>query len=162
MNGGEISLTSSDDGFNASDGSSSSFGFGLGKTEGELPLLEINGGTVLALGASGMAERFSENSKQVFIDAVLDFNYERGDILLIKDAKGNEIFQYQVKKSGNSVIFSSDQLKDGEKYIITVGDHTTEVTAGLESSLKGGIFGGSGRDTIGGRNTGRGLSGERS
>lgn len=195
VNGGEISLISSDDGFNASAGSS--YGFGPGKTEGDLPLLEINGGiisvnasgdgldsngdlvihggtvyidgptnsgngaldsgsesggdcyitggTVLALGALGMAERFSESSSQVFLDAALDFQYESGDTLVITDAQGNEIFRYEVKKSGNSVIFSSEQLKDGEKYIITVGDHTTEVTAGLESSLKGGTFGGSGR-----------------
>lgn len=201
INGGNISLISYDDGFNASDGSSSGFGFGKVATEGELPLLEINGGiisvnasgdgldsngdlvirggtvlvdgptnsgngaldsgtesggdcyitggTVLALGASGMAESFSKNSSQVFIDAAMDFQYESGDTLLITDAQGNEIFQYEVKKSGNSIVFSSNQLKDGEKYIITVGDHFTEATAGLESSLQGGFFGGFGR---GGRN----------
>ena len=52
VNGGEISLTSSDDGFNASDGSSSGFGFGKVTTEGELPLLEINGG-IISVNASG-------------------------------------------------------------------------------------------------------------
>ena len=105
----------------------------------------IAGGIVLALGASGMAESFSEDSSQVFIDAALDFQYESGDTLLITDIQGNEIFQYEVKKSGNSVIFSSEQLKDGEKYTITVGDNFTETTAGFESSLKGASFGGLGR-----------------
>ncbi len=197
VNGGEISLISSDDGFNASDGSSSGFGFGKVTTEGELPLLEINGGiisvnasgdgldsngdlvihggtvyidgptnsgngaldsgsesggdcyitggTVLALGASGMAECFSENSSQVFLDAALDFQYESGDALVITDALGNEVFQYEVKKSGNSVIFSSELLKNGETYTITVGGNCTESTAGLESSLQGGFSGRFGR-----------------
>ena len=99
-------------------------------------VLLINKGTIVALGASGMAETFSSESEQTSISSSFDQTFEAGDTLTITDSAGNIIFEYEIQKSGNHVVFSSAELVDGETYEITVSDETKEVTAGAEEEHK--------------------------
>lgn len=94
----------------------------------------IYGGTILALGASGMEEVFSDNSDQTWIHYDFTSDFGEGDELTITDAQGKVLFEYVVNKSGNCVIFSGLELVEGETYTLTVGDQTAEVVAGESTS----------------------------
>ena len=97
--------------------------------------LIVNGGTVIALGSTGMIEAFSDNSEQNSFIVTIENGYESGDTITIADAEGAVIYEYTAAKSGNAVIFSSEQLTIGENYTVTVNEETQEIT--LDSVCSG-------------------------
>jgi len=103
--------------------------------------LRVTGGTVLAIGASGMAECFDSTSTQAFIS--VNARWNAGDTLLVTDGEGTELLRHTAAKSGQSVIFTSPQLREGDTVKVQAGDAETEATAGFESTSGG--FGGFGR-----------------
>ena len=87
----------------------------------------ISGGTVVALGASGMAENFGNTSTQcAFLTTMNSFG--AGETITITDSQGNVLYTGTTVKSGNSVVFSSPALTVGETYTVTIGDKSTMVT----------------------------------
>lgn len=102
----------------------------------------ISGGTVLALGSSGMAETFSADSKQCSFMHTLSSTYSEGSRIVIKDSDGEEMYTYTAKKNGNMVIFSSPELKEGETYILEVDGQKEEITMDSVSVSNGGGMGG--------------------
>lgn len=84
--------------------------------------LLVNGGVVLALGASGMDETFSSRSGQNSLRVTLAQRFAAGEQLTITDENGSELFGYQIIKSGNSLVFSSPLLYRGQTYTVRVGD----------------------------------------
>ena len=75
----------------------------------------INGGTLVAAGASGMAEIPSSNSKQ----NIVSINTSTSDSdLAIVDSNGNIVIQFDAIKQYQSVIISSPSLVKGETYSI--------------------------------------------
>lgn len=98
---------------------------------------QIEGGTIIAVGSSGMAETFGDSSKQCSFRYNLESRFAENTEISILDEKGNEIFQYKTKKNGNSVIFSSPELEKGKKYTLKVGDQTEEMTLNDISSTFG-------------------------
>lgn len=89
--------------------------------------LPDNGGTVLAIGSSGMAETFGEGSEQYSFRCILDTPYEAGSEIVITDAAGKELYRHTAAKKGASVVFSSPELVLGETYSLHVGEQTLEV-----------------------------------
>lgn len=87
----------------------------------------IKGGTVLAIGSSGMAETFDERSEQCSFRCILDTPYEAGSEIVITDAAGKELYRHTAAKKGASVVFSSPELVLGETYSLHVGEQTLEV-----------------------------------
>lgn len=87
----------------------------------------IKGGTVLAIGSSGMAETFGEGSEQCSFRCILDTPYEAGSEIVITDAAGKELYRHTAAKKGASVVFSSPELVLGETYSLHVGEQTLEV-----------------------------------
>ncbi len=86
---------------------------------------EIHGGTVLAIGASGMAERFGDSSTQDSFRVKMGVQDADTEIV-IEDADGNELFSHTSAKSFSSIVFSSPELQTGEDYTVTAGDeHVT-------------------------------------
>ena len=172
VNGGDIKANSSDDGFNAADGSVSSnemrksdncyieinagdiyvnaSGDGLDSNGdlritggnvyvdgpvsggdsaidyGDGAVATISGGNLVAVGSSGMAESFSDSSKQSVMLVVTGTDMIEGKVTL-KDSNGKEILSYEPSKSYNCVIISNDSLKKGETYTLETGDVTTTV-----------------------------------
>lgn len=98
---------------------------------------QIEGGTIIAVGNSGMAETFGDSSKQCSFRYNLESSYTENTEISILNEDGKEIFQYKTKKTGNSVIFSSPELEKGKKYTLKVGDQTKEVTLSDISSSFG-------------------------
>ncbi len=107
-------------------------------------VIKVNGGTIIALGASGMAEVPDNDSAQASFRIVTSTNIASGSKIVIKNASGEEIYSYTTQKTGNSVVFSSDKLKVGETYTVTIGEtvQTVEMTSNVTLLGSGGNFGG--------------------
>lgn len=87
----------------------------------------INGGTVVAVGSSGMAEDVSSESKQQAAFVKLDSQADAGDVIL-KDADGNEIISYTAQKKYDCVIISTAALKAGQTYTLSASGSESEVS----------------------------------
>nr|MBP3599433.1 carbohydrate-binding domain-containing protein [Eubacterium sp.] len=105
----------------------------------------VTGGTVLALGAAGMAESFDDSSTQ----ASFCYNHTEtivaGSQVEICDAKGKSIYSYKTKKDGSSIVFSSPELKKGQKYTLKINDESVEISQdkmAVTEGESGGGFGG--------------------
>ena len=111
----------------------------------------ITGGTIIALGNSGMAQNFGDESTQGSILSTFDSNLNVGDTVSIADADGNVLLTCTAEKVCNSVVFSSPDLTLDSTYTITFGDQSTEVTlsdsliSGGENGFGGGFGGGPGQ-----------------
>jgi len=87
----------------------------------------ISGGTLIALGASSMAENFGSTSTQcVFLVTMNSFG--AGETITITDSQGNVLYTGVTVKSANSVVFSSADLVVGETYTVTIGSNSATVT----------------------------------
>ena len=94
---------------------------------GEKSSFNINGGPVVAVGSSGMAEDVSSDSKQQVAFVKLDSQADVGDVIL-KDADGNEIISYTVQKKYDCVIISTADLKAGQTYTLSASGNESEVS----------------------------------
>lgn len=116
INGGEIYIDgSSDNGNSAID-------------YGDRSSAYVNGGTLVAIGSSGMAEGMSDSSKQEVLMVKLGEQMEAGDVELT-DNEGNVIVSYTALKSYDCVIISTAEVESGATYTLTTSGTTTEVTA---------------------------------
>ena len=94
---------------------------------GEKSSFYINGGTVVAVGSSGMAEDVSSDSKQQVAFVKLDSQADAGDVTL-KDTDGNEIISYTAQKKYDCVIISTADLKAGQTYTLSASGSESEVS----------------------------------
>lgn len=116
INGGEIYIDGpSDNGNSAID-------------YGDRSSAYVNGGTLVAIGSSGMAEGMSDSSKQKVLMVKLGEQMEAGDVVLT-DSEGNAIVSYTALKSYDCVIISTAEVESGAAYTLTTSGTTTEVTA---------------------------------
>lgn len=97
----------------------------------------ISGGTVLAIGSSGMAETFEENSSQCSFLYSLDSSFEAGSEIVILDQEGNILFQHTAEKEASSIVFSCPQISVGNTYQLKVNDNIIEITQDSISSTFG-------------------------
>lgn len=116
INGGEIYIDGpSDNGNSAID-------------YGDRSSAYMNGGTLVAIGNSGMAEGMSDSSKQKVLMVKLGEQMEAGDVVLT-DSEGNVIVNYTALKSYDCVIISTAEVESGATYTLTISGTTKEVTA---------------------------------
>lgn len=104
---------------------------------------KITGGSVIALGAAGMEQNFSDSSTQCSVLCDLDSTVEAGTELTITDSSGNVVFKTTNAKTWQGVVFSSGDIKQGEKYTLKAGNQTKtiEVTSVITTDSKGNQFG---------------------
>ena len=116
INGGEIYIDGpSDNGNSAID-------------YGDRSSAYVNGGMLVAIGSSGMAEVMSDSSKQKVLMVKLGEQMEAGDVELT-DNEGNVIVSYTALKSYDCVIISTAEVESGATYTLTTSGTMTEVTA---------------------------------
>lgn len=116
INGGEIYIDGpSDNGNSAID-------------YGDRSSAYVNGGMLVAIGSSGMAEGMSDSSKQKVLMVKSGEQMEAGDVVLA-DSEGNVIVSYTALKSYDCVIISTAEVESGATYTLTTSGTTTEVTA---------------------------------
>ena len=99
------------------------------------------GGTIIAVGSSGMAKPVGETSSQNSI--LINFNsaFPAGTLIHIQNINGEEILTFAPRKQFQSLAFSSPKLVEGLTYVIFIGGSSTGVeTAGvyLDGSYTGG------------------------
>ena len=87
----------------------------------------ISGGTVIALGGSGMAQNFSTSSTQGAMLVNVNMG-SAGDSIILCDSSGNQLISWQAEKSYSSVVISCPQIAQGSTYTLYTGDTTTEIT----------------------------------
>lgn len=89
---------------------------------------EISGGTIIACGASSMAEAFDSSSTQASILYNTNTVVEEGTTLAIEDKDGNALLSWEVPCSFSSALVSFPQMETGGTYIVAIGDNTEEIT----------------------------------
>lgn len=91
----------------------------------------ITGGEMVAVGGSGMAQRFGDESTQC--SALVNFNewIDSGETITLTDSNGNKLLAYKADKKFDSVLISASDMKQGETYTLTAGDQT--ITFAMEN-----------------------------
>jgi hypothetical protein len=97
----------------------------------------INGGTLIAVGSSGMAESPSETSTQNSVLLNLSSLQSAGTLVGIEDSSGNELIQFTPNKSYQSVVFSSEELVSGAYTLVLNGTAFTDFTvSGIVTEIR--------------------------
>ncbi len=87
----------------------------------------ITGGTVLAIGSTGMAVNFGDGTH---CSALVSLSGSAGDTISVDDGSG---FTFTATKSFSCVVYSSPSMTSGSTYTITSG--SSSATADFSSSL---------------------------
>ena len=118
----------------------------------------MTGGSVLAIGASGMMQTISDDSTVKCLAVVYSDTQSAGTEITVKDASGNVIFSQKAAKSYGSFVYADSSLKEGGTYTVysdgtqlctvtlsgtvtTVDDSGSSTTAGMGGNMGGGMGG---------------------
>ncbi len=107
---------------------------------------QITGGTIIAAGAVGMEEGFSDNSTQYNVLYDFSSTVSAGTEFTVTDSSGNVILSYTFDKTYQSVVFSCEELAEGT-YTVSAGDQSGEITISsicTSNSTSSGMGGGMG------------------
>ena len=91
---------------------------------------QVDGGTVMALGISGMDENFGVNSLQPSMKCKFAATIPGDAPMQLLDSSGNVLVEFQLdlpEKSYNSVVVSCPDLTVGETYTMICGDETVQI-----------------------------------
>lgn len=116
----------------------------------------LNGGTVLFVDNGQMTMGFGSGANQAYLMASIQGT--AGSTVEVVDTSGKTVASLKASKSFSTVLISSPEIKDGEKYTIKVGSNTTTATASKEAANLGG---GPGQGGPGGGQPGQGDPGGR-
>ncbi|MCC8192853.1 MAG: carbohydrate-binding domain-containing protein [Ruminococcus sp.] len=125
----------------------------------------VSGGTLVAVGASGMSQDTGDSSTQPGLMLYFSGTLSSSDVVSITDSDGNEILSFTGTKSYNSMALSCEEFVEGETVSVylngeksgdielTSGVYSATVSSGSLSESSGG--GGMGGDmNVGGMNGG--------
>lgn len=123
---------------------------------------DINGGTFIGTGASGMTQNFSSSSKQGVI-MVTPGNQSAGTEIKLTDSNGNVLVSHTAEQDFSCVIISHASIVKDSSYTLTVGSSNFDITmdstvygsgnsGGNPGGNPGGNKGGNPRDKGGDRN----------
>lgn len=87
---------------------------------------DITGGTIVAVGMSGMAQNFGEDSTQGTMLINQD-STQSGEVSLT-DSEGNVLVSFTPVREYNSIVISSAGLEEGGTYTLTTGSESSEIT----------------------------------
>lgn len=87
----------------------------------------INGGTFIGTGTSGMTQNFSSSSTQGVIMIRIG-SQPAGSTVTLKDSTGNVILTRTTDLPYSCIILSSPKIVIGKKYTITAGSYSTNIT----------------------------------
>lgn len=112
----------------------------------------IQGGTVIALGASQMAENFGADSGQCSMSVSVSDMQAAGTTAELRDSSGKVLLSCVSEKGYNSAVFSCEEIRVGETYTAALGGETVEVEmtdtiygSGMGFGPGGGFKGGFGK-----------------
>ncbi|GAB6179694.1 carbohydrate-binding domain-containing protein [Desulfotomaculum defluvii] len=82
---------------------------------------EITGGTLVAAGSSGMAQNFSDNSKQNSLLVAYSSIQKAGTLVSLQDENGKTILSFAPANEYQSIVISSPKLEQGKTYTLYSG-----------------------------------------
>ena len=85
----------------------------------------ISGGIFVAAGSSGEAQNFSPSSGQGALLVHISGNED--EVIRLQDSSGKELLNRKAEKEFACVILSCPEIKKGETYTVSCGDHSMEV-----------------------------------
>ena len=88
----------------------------------------ITRGGIVAVGGSGMAQGFGDESTQCSALVNFDEWIDAGETITLTDSDGKEVLSYKADKKFNSVVISTSDMKQGDNYTLTVGDQSSTFT----------------------------------
>lgn len=94
----------------------------------------VTGGIFASSGASGMAQNFDPSSTQGIIMVTLN-PQEAGTQIALKNSDGTELLSWKAEKEYSSVLISSPDIRQGERYSLTAD--TEEKTITMDSLVYG-------------------------
>lgn len=103
---------------------------------------EISGGTVVAVGAAGMAVNFSRSSAQCA--ALLSLSGSGGETVTLKDASGKTLLSFTPEKAYQCILISTPDLKVGETYTLSAQSASKSFTLTSALYSETGVSGGFG------------------
>lgn len=135
ITGGNIIINASGDGIDSNGNLNVSGGYIIvyGPTDNGNGALDydgaatITGGTICAIGYSGMAQNFSAGT-QGSILYNSSSNLSSNSTITLKDSSGNVLFTITSKKAFNSVVISTPDITKGSTYTLTLGSTSTSIT----------------------------------
>ena len=86
---------------------------------------QCNGGTILIVGSSGMAQNFSGGTQPY---AMAQVKGSANQQVSVVDSSGKTLISYTPTAAFDSVIASTPDFKSGESYTLKVGSTTTSIT----------------------------------
>lgn len=108
----------------------------------------IAGGSIVAVGGSGMAQGFGENSTQCSALVTFDSWIEAGETITLTDSDGSVLLTYEADKTYDSVVISCAAMTQDGEYTVTAGSESVTFTMdGVTYSNKSGMQGGVGQAT---------------
>ena len=113
---------------------------------------QIDGGILVAAGASGMAQNLGTSSSQVAM--LVSVSGSAGEEITLCDASGTVLASYTPVRDYECVVVSAPGLSVGETYTLTCGDESTEVTPDSVSYSETGLGGVMGSPVGGGGGAG--------
>lgn len=136
INGGTIQIDASGDGLDSNGDFYVTGGttYVNGPTSGGDGALDYNGdatisgGTVIAVGSAGMVQGFRDISTQPSILCYFDSELEADTEIIIMDSNKNVIASFTPEKQYQTAVISAPDLKINEKYTITAGSESKEIT----------------------------------
>ena len=154
INGGSIYINAQGDGLDSNgnivigggtlviDGPSQNWNGSLDSGRERGGVITVNGGTLLAVGSTGMVELPDSGSSQCTVSYAAAF--KAGSVISITDSSGTVLAEHVCARSGGNIIFSSGDLElngayvlhlDGSDYDIVMTD---TVTAYGRTGMQGG------------------------
>ena len=101
----------------------------------------VTGGTVIAAGASGMAQNFDASSTQSVIMVNVG-SASAGSTVTLSDSTGKELLSWQAPKAFSSVVLSCPGIIQGETYSLAVDGSITQIVMDTLVYGSGGMGGG--------------------
>lgn len=149
ISGGSVYVNSSGDGLDSNgsiyisggtviiEGPTDNGNGALDKGDGGECTANITGGTVLAIGSSGMAVNFDSGTQ---CSALVSLSGSEGNTISVDDGSG---FTFTASKSFTSVVYSSPDMTQGNTYTIKTDSNSAEMnfSSGLYYSAAGGMGG---------------------
>ncbi|MDF2942859.1 MAG: hypothetical protein K0S01_1717 [Herbinix sp.] len=89
---------------------------------------EITGGIIIVAGSSGMAQGFSDTSRQYSLLYNFTTTVEAGMEVKLTDQEGKVVANYTPNKLYQSVVISTPELTKDETYTLTAGSQTADIT----------------------------------
>ena len=115
----------------------------------------ITGGTVVALGSTGMAKGFGNSSTQGSM--LVSASGNAGDTVTLSDSSGKVLCSYVAQKGFACVLVSAPGVEQGKSYTLKVGSNSIDVTLdGITYSNVSGSIGRPAGPSAGGSPTGSG------